>query len=245
MADPRPQDVALWISDQTNNPEFKSLGTVVSEILATKLVGKSVEEISELAERLEPAVRRELDSITSQNLIDGITPRFVVSIEGITTHIKVVEGPEISLLRQLQNRTPTEFENFCKRILEALGAKGSVEGGSYDQGIDFLAFELPLSCLGPAPSGAFAVVLGQAKRYANGNNITEKHVREFIGSATRRAYTLKRTHASKVGSLQPIVFAFWTTSDFHPSAKECAREMGLWYLSGVALAQLAIRLGVN
>ncbi|MFH0989175.1 MAG: restriction endonuclease [bacterium] len=244
MADPRPQDVALWISDQASNTEFKSLRNVIFETLSTKLISKSIEEISELSEHIEPFIVHELDAITNQNLTDGITARFIVTLEGSTTHFKILDRPEIILLNQLQKGSPIEFEHFCKRILDSLGAKAIVEGGPYDQGVDFTGFELPLSRFGPAPSGAFAVVIGQAKRYATGNNITEKDVREFIGSATRRAFLLKRTYASKVGSLQPIVFAFWTTSDFHPLAKAYAREMGIWYLGGLALTQLALRLDV-
>ncbi len=245
MADPKPQDIALWISDHATNIDFKTLRNVMFDILSTRIPGKSIEEIADLTENLEPSVLRELEIIYNQNLLDGVTPRFILSQEESTTHFKILETPEVELRNRLHIGTPAEFEYFCKKILERLGAVASVEGGPYDQGIDFTAFNLPLSRVGPAPSGAFAVVIGQAKRYAIGNNISEKDIREFIGSATRRSFLLKRTNSSKVGSLQPIVYAFWTTSDFHSLAKECAREMGIWYLNGIALSQLAIRLGVT
>ena len=39
--------------------------------------------------------------------------------------------------------------------------------------------------------------------------------------------------------------AYWTTSDFNRAAKQFANEMGLWYLSGLALSQFAIRIGID
>jgi hypothetical protein len=44
--------------------------------------------------------------------------------------------------------------------------------------------------------------------------------------------------------LTPVLLAFWTTGDFSPSAKKYARDLGLWYLNGIGLAQLATRLGL-
>lgn len=246
MADPRPEDIALWVSDQATNVDYKSLRLVISEVLASSIGGKSTEEISEIAEKVEPQVIKELDTIASQNLSDGVTPRFSVSLEQSTAHIKVVTRPELTLLKELQGRTPTEFEYFCRKVLEALGGKATVEGGPYDEGIDFTAFDLSFGSLtGPAPIGAKVVLVGQAKRYQTGNNVKETELRAFVGAAIKRAYKLKRMYTSQVGSLHPIVYAFWTTSDFHQSAKEFAREMGIWYLSGLALTQLAMRLGVS
>ena len=121
-----------------------------------------------------------------------------------------------------------------------------MEGGPYDEGVDFTAFDLSLGSLpGPAPIGAKVVLIGQAKRYKTGNNVKERELREFVGAAIKRTYKLKRMYTSQVGSLHPIVYAFWTTSDFHQSAKDFARDMGIWYLSGLALTQLAMRLGVS
>jgi len=51
MADPRPADIALWVSDQATNVEYKSLRLVISEVLASRIGGKSTEEISEIAEK--------------------------------------------------------------------------------------------------------------------------------------------------------------------------------------------------
>lgn len=69
------------------------------------------------------------------------------------------------------------------------------------------------------------------------------HLREFVGASLRRVAELKRTRADHFGLFQPTVLAFWTTSDFHKSAKAYAKEMGIWYLGGPALCQLATSLG--
>ncbi|MGO8925847.1 MAG: hypothetical protein ACLQU3_02975 [Limisphaerales bacterium] len=45
--------------------------------------------------------------------------------------------------------------------------------------------------------------------------------------------------------MTPVLLAFWTTSDFTPQAKQCARELGIWHLNGIGLAQLAIRVGLS
>ena len=246
MPDPKADAVSLWISDDGTNTEFRTLRSVVNDVLLTHLAGRSEEELSELAERLEPQVVQELYTITDQSLLDGIVPRFQVTTEEATAHIKFIDRPELHLLRELQTRAPKDFEDFCKRVLQTLGANASVQGGPGDGGIDFLAFGLRTGpSLGPSPSGAHAVVIGQAKRYATGNNISEYDLRAFVGAATRRTFQLKRSNPSQVGSLQPVVYAFWTTSDFHRNAKEFAREMGIWYLNGLALAQLASRLGIT
>jgi restriction endonuclease Mrr len=127
-----------------------------------------------------------------------------------------------------------------------MGGISAVTGRAGDGGGDFVARNLSFSAdAGPAPAGARVLVVGQAKLYARDNLISENELRCFIGGALRRAadpgdsLTYRRAH------LAPLVYAFWTTSDFHPSAKSYARAMGLWYLNGIGLAQLAIRLGVS
>jgi hypothetical protein len=246
MRDPNPYTVAQWLRDEGSNTEFKSLQSVVNDILASRLPNRSQEEVSELAEMLNSQVIQELHDIAAQFTLDGIVPRYEILTEEATTHIRFLEQPELNLLKELQARPPDYFEHFCKRILEILGANASVEGGPGDGGVDFVAFGLPIGPIpGPSPSGARAVVIGQAKRYATGINISENDLRAFIGAVTRRTYSLKRSNPIQVGSLHPIVYAFWTTSDFHRNAREFAREMGLWYLNGIALAQLAMRIGIN
>lgn len=246
MPDPRADTVAQWVCDEGNNIEFRSLRSVVNDILAFHLPTRSEEEVSELAESLHPQVTQELYTLANQATLDGIVPRYEISTDGVTIHLKFIDQPELDLLRELQAHSPEDFEHFCKRVLETLGGNASVEGGPGDGGIDFVAFGIPIGPTpGPSPSGARAVVIGQAKRYTTGINISEYDLRAFVGAVTRRAYTLKRSNPAQVGSMHPIVYAFWTTSDFHRNARDFAREMGIWYLNGIALAQLALRIGIN
>jgi hypothetical protein len=49
----------------------------------------------------------------------------------------------------------------------------------------------------------------------------------------------------KLGPLTPVVFAFWTTSDFDPNAKRFARDVGLWYMDGLTLASYVSGLGLE
>lgn len=64
---------------------------------------------------------------------------------------------------------------------------------------------------------------------------------QSLGLSTRQANQLWRSYLALE---QMRAFAFWTTSDFQPSAKKYARGVGLWYLNGLGIAQLAIRLQV-
>lgn len=87
-------------------------------------------------------------------------------------------------------------------------------------------------------------VIGQAKRYNPDNFVSETELRKFVGGAIYKASTLKST-ISSLGVIAPISYAFWTTSNFHPDAITYARNMGLWYLNGLALAQLANRMDID
>ena len=149
-------------------------------------------------------------------------------------------------MREIQNDSPNNFEIFCKKILEKMGGNCEVIGGPYDGGIDFIAYDLSLSKLNRISTiGSKIQLVGQAKRYTNGNNIKEKELREFIGASTKIIHEFKQNRSERFGIFQPIILAFWTTSDFHSNAKSYAKKFGIWYLNGIALCQLAIELGVK
>ena len=109
--------------------------------------------------------------------------------------------------------------------------------------MDFVARDLQLSA--PSPRGARVLVIGQAKRYSRHNRISETDLRSFVGGAIRKASDPENALTFRREILAPLVFAFWTTSDFHPTARSYARSVGLWHLNGMGLAQLASRLGVE
>jgi len=246
VATPTVQVLAEWIVDEATNTEFKPLREVIETVLSFRLQNCSPEERSELAERLMLVVATELEDIVAKDLAEGVTPSFEVSTEGVTAYFRVLEAPEVPVLGKLRNLPADNFEAFCAKILTALGADASVTGGPHDGGVDFVALNLQLGeNVRFAPRASQAMVIGQAKRYKEGNNITLNDMREFIGAAILRAGQLRGVNSSSAGVLTPIVYAYWTTSDFHQEARKYARAMGIWYLNGRGLTQLAQRAGVG
>jgi restriction endonuclease Mrr len=243
MAAPSPENVTEWLTDEADNQSFKPLREVIDRVLTFRLQGKSPEDIAELSERLAPAIIEQLQIQVANDKAEGIASRFEISSEG--EYFRILDAPELPMLTSLQNLDPTEFENFCARILKNLGANSARIGGSQDNGVDFVAINLQLGDkVKLAPRSSQGIVIGQAKRYKD-KNITECDMREFIGGAVLRADILRCEHVFDTGLLSPVSFAYWTTSDFHIAAKKYARRMGIWYLNGIALAQLAQRAGVE
>lgn len=242
---PKPHIIAAWIIENGMNLEFIPLEESIAEVLQTHLRNSSSEEIAEISEMSMLGVRDELYETYGANLKDGIRPCFEISSEDELVYIRFCERPELALLSALKENSSEFFEKFCADVLERLGATSNIVGGSGDGGVDFIGFNLPLSSMGqPNPIGATALVIGQAKRYTE-KLVSENEIRNFIGGAIKRKYMLKKTRPSQVGFLQPVVYAFWTTSDLNKNARIYSQEMGLWYLSGIALTQLALRIGIT
>ncbi len=129
-------------------------------------------------------------------------------------------------------------------ILAALGATSQTTNKSKDGGIDFYGINLKVVPTAlSVPAASKTAVIGQAKRYKEGNVISETQVREFVGAATLARHKLLKDN--KIGPLSPVIFAFWTTSDFDQNAKLFARELGLWYKDGVTLARYVTELGLK
>src|SRR5258705_463543 len=78
---------------------------------------------------------------------------------------------------------------------------------------------------GLSTKGSRILVIGQAKRYIDGNHVREKELREFVGAVIKRVDELKRTRSEQFGIMHPIILAFWTTSDFHLNAREYAKNV--------------------
>lgn len=235
--------VALWISREFDSGTYTPLLEATIVTLRARLPNQSEENVAELAERVLPRLQEPLDRIREKALEDGIQPQFDLSIDADALYIRVVKTEANNFVTKLRALTPEHFETFCARVLGALGARGTRLGGSLDGGVDFVARDLQLC--EPAPVGARVLVVGQAKRYAVTNSVSETELRAFVGGALRRLSDHEDTMAFRTGTLSPVVFAFWTTAEFQPSARRYARAMGLWYLSGIALAQLALRVGLT
>jgi restriction endonuclease Mrr len=120
-------------------------------------------------------------------------------------------------------------------VLEKLGAQSQVTKQTNDGGVDFIGVDLKLV---PkkfnVPAACRAAVIGQAKRYKDGNAINEVRLRGFVGAALLRRHVLHQE--GNIGPLTPVLCAFWTTSYFDFNAKKYARAAGLWYMDGRTLA---------
>ena len=242
MAEISPDTIAGWISRDLIDEAYRPLLDVSSDVLRGRLAGKSPEECADLAEATLSHVVSALERLHAESLEDGVEPKFELSSDEETYYVKAVASEATRFLDSLLVLEPAEFERFCGRVLEGLGGKAKVTGKPGDGGIDFVARDLA-TCL-PAPPGAKMTVIGQAKRYSRENLISENDLRTFVGASVRRTSDPDDGDCFRRSILAPVAFAFWTTSDFQPSAKKFARALGLWYLNGIALAQLALRLGV-
>jgi len=233
---------AYWLHSDAKNAEYRPLLDVLSEVLVGRLPAKSIEERAELAETLLPGVVISLQRVAIESREDGVEPSFELYADEKTNYLKFVESRATKFLDDLLNLNPKEFEVFCASVLKKMGGTPFVTGQSGDGGVDFLGKDVRFyGDLGPAPVGARVLVVGQAKKYARKNLISEGDLRGFIGGAIRKVSN-PHDNSFRGGIFAPVVFAFWTTSDFQPSAKKYAKAVGVWYLNGIALSQLALRL---
>ncbi|MBF0339074.1 MAG: restriction endonuclease [Nitrospirae bacterium] len=240
LPDPQPHTIASWILCEADNTEFKLIDDVTIKIIASHLTNKTQTELEDIEEQHRDKVIQSLKDIHAENLIDGIQPIFEIIEEGNSTYIKVFPQNEVKLLlKQLTDITPEQFERFCVHLLETIGAKPvKHNGGKDDGGVDFVGHNIPVGAnLINAPTNSKVIVIGQAKT----NKVTETEIRKFVGGAIREIHEKK----SNIGALTPVIYAFWTTSDFHTSAIRYARALGIWYLNGLGLAQLSYNVGIK
>jgi hypothetical protein len=241
-----PDVVAQWVEKDASNDAFLPLRDVLHLSLRRRFNDDSDEEIAELSEAMESAVASSLDVRSDEYWQEGVVPAYEMSSDAGDHYFRVLDTPETPLLRKLRSATPEAFEVFCKMILVKLKADAVVDGGSHDGGVDFHAVGLSWSALAePSPPASKAVVVGQAKRYKNGNDVGEVEVRSFIGASIKKLDELRMQYGDRIGIMTPSILAFWTTADFHVGAKKLARSFGIWYLNGRGLAQLAKRIGLD
>jgi restriction endonuclease Mrr len=139
------------------------------------------------------------------------------------------------VLEKLTRIDPYEFEAVCAKILECLGAKSNTTQRTNDGGVDFVGVDLRIAPgVLALPQACRTAVIGQAKRYKPGRLIKETTFREFVGASALHKH--KMVVDEQLWPLTPVIYAFWTTSDFEPTAREYGRRMGLWYMDGPTLA---------
>ena len=238
--------LAFWVVQDAKNVMFRPLLDLAVEVLALRMAALSAEQRADQAEKVLHKLSDALTRIAAESREDGVEPGFELSDADEAFYYRSRESDAVHLRDELLALAPKPFEEFCARVLQKFGAEARITGKPGDGGVDFVARNLLLSGQNaPSPIGARALVLGQAKRYSKEALIAETDLRSFVGGAIRRLSDPQDQLAYRVAALAPISLAFWTTSDFQPSAKKYARAVGLWYLNGIGLAQLALRLGVS
>lgn len=133
------------------------------------------------------------------------------------------------ILQKTRNVTPAFFELLLIELLVAMGYGGAGDGAAHalgksgDNGIDGVIDRDPL--------GVDQIYI-QAKRYAEGNNVSAGDIRDFF-----RALNLKKAHKG----------IFITTSDFTSSAQETANNLGtrIVLINGKELAKLMLRYNIG
>ncbi len=147
-----------------------------------------------------------------------------------SAHLRLEQELADELLLKIRSGTPAFFENLVVRLLFAMGYGGSVTeinralvGGSGDGGVDGV---IDQDILG------LDRIYVQAKRYADGNTVGPRSIRDFFGS-------LDRFKATKG--------LFVTASTYTPAARETASFLSkrIVLIDGSQLTRLMIRHNVG
>jgi hypothetical protein len=242
MGVPSTQIIAVWIKDGLINPDFLLLEDVAFAVLRDRLPRYSEDDIWEIVEEKLCHIADCLRNDAAESRADGVPLRFEIDDEQ-SPYIKAFPADN-ALLAKLRRINPFVVEDLCAQILGKLGATAHVTEQTGDGGVDFIASNLDILPAGyGVPAVCRATVIGQTKRYKETNVITEKALREFVGSGVWKRHKLRLD--SGISPLAPVILAFWTTSNFEPNAKKYAREMGIWYMDGHTLASYIAKLGLS
>ena len=156
---------------------------------------------------------------------DDITPDEALR----AAYKKINEALTEDILQRTRKVTPEFFERLLIDLLLAMGYGGTGEGAAHalgktgDNGVDGVIDQDPL--------GVDQIYI-QAKRYAEGNNVSAGDIRDFFG-----ALNLKRAQKG----------IFITTSAFTQSAIETAQNLGnrIVLINGKELAKLMLRYNIG
>ncbi|TDF35015.1 restriction endonuclease [Alteromonadaceae bacterium M269] len=142
---------------------------------------------------------------------------------------KINDALAQDILDRTRKVTPAFFEDLLIELLVAMGYGGTGEGAAHalgktgDNGVDGVIDQDPL--------GVDQIYI-QAKRYAEGNNVSAGDIRDFFG-----ALNLKKAQKG----------IFITTSDFTSSATDTAQSLGtrIVLINGTELAKLMLRYNIG
>ena len=243
MSTPTPQHIANLVVHDVHNVDFSNLRSVIFDVFSSHFPF-SEEKCWEMAERFLKDVADELFQKESESRIEHTPISFDIDEVDGEYYIKAVPLAFMPLLAALKEISDDAFELFCARLIQKIGGEGRVNGGSNDGGIDFVGKDLSLKgLLSNSSIGSRVQLIGQAKHYCDGNQVVLNECRQFIGASIRFKRAMHETHT--LSEFQPIVLAFWTTSDFNSVALDFLKEMGVWYLNGITLSALASSVGFS
>lgn len=162
---------------------------------------------------------------SNQSVAEETTPDEVLR----AAYKQINDALASDILSRTRKVSPAFFEQLLIDLLLAMGYGGSNEGMAHtlgrsgDNGVDGVINQDPL--------GVDQIYI-QAKRYADGNNISAGEIRDFFG-----ALNLKKAQKG----------IFITTSDFTPSAVQTAKDLGMRIvlINGKELAKLMLRYNIG
>jgi hypothetical protein len=243
MAIPSSQVLSAWVKSELVSIDWILLRDICFLAIRNRWTGRSEDEILDLVEDNIDYVAEQLRNEAAECFLDGSAPRFEIDDEQ-SPYIRAIGIEASGVLLKLRRIDPFELESVCAKLLERLGASASVTQRTNDGGIDFIGKNLKIVPQAlSVPMACHAAVIGQAKRYKDGNIVGESRIREFVGAATLKKHSLQTD--GSIGPLTPVLFAFWTTSDFDPNAKKFSRAVGLWHMDGHTLATYVMSLGLT
>lgn len=243
MSEPKPQYIANLIVQKLCTNEFVDLRKVIYDNVKA-VCPLSDEEAWDYVDRYLQDVATELFCKESYAKETHTPIPFDIDEESGNYYIKSISNPSGEHLKALFNITDDQFEVFCASIINKLGGKGIRNGGWNDGGIDFIGEGLMIKGM-PFEStiGSQFYLIGQAKHYKDGHQVTLNECREFLGAAMKFRDQLRKSGSCV--AFQPLILAYWTTYDFHKEALDFLQSMGVWYLNGMALSCLALSLGIT
>ncbi|EPZ8238439.1 restriction endonuclease [Vibrio fluvialis] len=162
---------------------------------------------------------------STQSTVEETTPDEVL----LAAYKQINDALTSEILSRTRKVSPAFFEQLLIELLLAMGYGGSDEGMSHtlgrsgDNGVDGVINQDPL--------GVDQLYI-QAKRYAEGNNISAGDIRDFFG-----ALSLKKAQKG----------IFITTSEFTPSAIQTAKDLGMRIvlINGKQLSHLMLRYNIG
>ncbi|HPG40609.1 MAG TPA: restriction endonuclease [bacterium] len=238
MSKPSSQIIVTWILNELSNDKWLPLKDIIFGILKKNIQKWSDSKISDLVEEELNHISEMLRNIYADSKFNGEIESFEIDNE-INPYIRSVNIHVSEIKKKLYSIDPIQFEHLCVNLLEKLGAQASITPQTRDGGIDFYAFEFAFNSEIITPKYSKIVVIGQAKRYAENNHVTEKVLREFIGSSIHKLEQFRND--KKICALTPVLYAFWTTSEVEFRAKKYAQDMGIWIMNGSTFADYVLK----